>query len=139
MASTPQYETFLLAQQQKKYHILEVQVSAFRDLFSDPSIPLSNIAKRVSGPHIEGIQKQLRGERSHGVCGAFWSTFEDAVKTLTSFNDRLVDFLVELQKVEDPTGFFTEMCEFKAHWLEFAFNCELITLAYCNIKMTFND
>jgi len=130
MVSEPHYEAFLLAQQQKKYHIQEVQVCAFRDLFSDPSIPLSDTAQRMVGPHIEGIQRQLRGERSYGVCGAFWRTFEDAVKTLTSFNDRLVDFLIELQKVDDPTYFFTEMCEFKAHWLEFAFNCEFNHAGY---------
>jgi hypothetical protein len=100
MDSTSQYETFLASQQQQKYPLTTIQLSALRTLFSDPSVPVSQVAKQISGPLIDSVERIMKGKSGEYNPDAFWRTILDAVRTLTSFNDRLVEFMVELQKVE---------------------------------------
>ena len=133
MEPTTPYKAFLASQEQEKYPLSSTQLSALRTFFSDPSVPVSQVAKQIAKPLLEIVEKVQRGESCEDRFGRLWRTIADAVRTLTSLNDRLVELVVELQRVEDPSGYIGAMCDFNEYWQEFAFDCKSTKSPYCTI------
>ncbi|RDL38480.1 uncharacterized protein BP5553_02820 [Venustampulla echinocandica] len=113
------WEDFIAAQEKEEYPVESIQLSALRKLFSDPTVPISQVALELATP----ILKELEKNPGKTVdCFRLWRTIEAAIKQLTDYNDKLVELVIEFQKVPDQAGIIGCMQDFREHWTEFAFD-----------------
>jgi hypothetical protein len=122
MGLTSEYEDFIAAQRQDDYPPDPEQLSALDTLFSDPAVPVSQLAEQIAGPIISALEKN---PGKPVECSPLWCTISLAIKQFTEFSDKFVELVVELQKVSDPAGYIAGMDDMKMYWTEFAFNCKI--------------
>jgi hypothetical protein len=109
------YHEFLKTQAQKYHPPPPELLSAFRRLFSEPSVPMLKIAREAVTPIIAAIPN----EPDHTPdCDPLWIPIKEAIDQLTEYNDKFVDFVVELQKLPDGDHFFKVMPQFRGFWTE---------------------
>ena len=102
MASHTTWEEFIKLQENHETPITSEQLSALTKLFAEPNISASEIAMQITTPILKALEKE---PDSPVDCFRLWRTIADAVKQLTNFNDRLVELVVEIQRVPDSTGY----------------------------------
>jgi hypothetical protein len=77
MAPAISWQEFIAAQRNDEYPLDPAQLSALESLFSDPNIPVSQIAKEIASP----ILKALGENPGAGVDGfLLWRTITAAVE-----------------------------------------------------------
>ena|ERR1700744_804737 len=123
MASNPSWNKFIKEQEIHDAPLASEQLSALSSLSLESNISVSEIARQITAPILKSLDRK---PDSPVDCYRLWRTVADAVKELTDYNDKLVELVVEIQKVPDTTGYITDMQDFRQHWTEFAFNCESI-------------
>jgi hypothetical protein len=115
------YQDFLAAQEAEAHPTDLVQLSALQTLFSDPSANVSQIAQQAAAPILKAL------DETPGVpvyTSLFWRAVAAAVRDLPQYNDKLVEFVVEFQKVPSPDDYISYMTDFMRHWTEFEFHCK---------------
>lgn len=120
------WQDFMAAEEVKQYSMDPEQIAAFKTFFSDPTTPISEIARRISIPIIKALQEQNRDAKGLDTYryGALWRAMGEAIRQLTEYNDRFVELVVELQRTPDPTGFLACMDDFHMEWTERVFSCK---------------
>jgi hypothetical protein len=117
MASASTFQVFLQKQAAQQYPLDAQQLAAFETLFSDDSVPVSEIANQITTPYIKD------GSTQPEDIFFLWRTIFDAVEQLTGFNDKLVELVTEIQKVPGmETG--GHMVQFNQTWTEFRNSCK---------------
>ncbi|KAK2595215.1 hypothetical protein QQS21_007068 [Conoideocrella luteorostrata] len=121
-AITPQ--EFIAAQEKEEYPLIPEQLEALRVFLTDPTVPISQVAQDLTRPVIKLHEEAKKDPDalSNFDHGTLWSSIADAIGKLTDLNDRLVDLVVEIQKIPDPEGHFASMTDYKQHWNEFAYD-----------------
>lgn len=112
-------DEFLTTQAQHDYPPPPEMLSAFRKLLSDPSFPTSTIAKEAISPIIANLPNQK--DPRWPDCTVLWRTLVNAVDQFTDCNDKLVEFVVDLQKLPDGDHVFRDPPQFRNHWTEFGY------------------
>jgi hypothetical protein len=112
-------EAFLASQAAQDYPLSSTQLNALAAFLLDEAFPVSEAAKNLTEPIVDAFKK----DANEFDCDELWRTITDAVKKLTDMNDRLVQLVVEIQKIHDAEGGFTSMQGFNEHLTEFAFDC----------------
>jgi hypothetical protein len=120
MTSNTPWEFFIKAQLNHEAPIASEQLSALSNLFVEPKSSIPEIARQITAPILRALEKEPDAPVD---CYRLWRTIADAVKDLTEFNDKLVELVVEIQKVPDSIGYIAHMQDFRQYWTEFAFNC----------------
>ncbi|KAG6314869.1 hypothetical protein E4U22_008365 [Claviceps purpurea] len=115
---------FIAAEKTKESPLIPEQLGALTAFFLDDTVPTSKIAHDLTRPVIslhEAAEKNpdLLDTFDHG---RLWSSLADAVRKLPDFHDKIVDLLVEIQKVSDPANHFASMVDYQSYWTEFAFD-----------------
>jgi hypothetical protein len=82
-------------------------------LFSDPTVPVSQLAEQIGGPIIKELEKN---PGKPVECSPLWRTISLAIKQFTEFNDKFVELVVELQKIPDTVGYIAGMYDMKMYW-----------------------
>lgn len=95
--ATPDIDTFLAAWAKDEYPPAHETLFAWKGLLSDPSIPASEIAKKA-------ISHFVKEQENDPDCTTIWRLLWDTIKQFTDHDDRLLDFLGELQKLPDCGG-----------------------------------
>jgi len=111
------YDEFLTTQAQDDYPPPPEMLSAFKKLLTDASTPMSAIVKEAASPIIANIPNEESPDWPD--CTLLWRTLKEAVDQFTKDNDKLVDFVVELQKLPDGDHVFKQLPQFRNHWTEF--------------------
>lgn len=116
----------MAAEEGKQYPLQPEQIAVFKPFFSDPTVPVSEIARQISVPIIKALQEKNRETKAPDTYryGTLWRTMGEAIRQLTDFNDRFVKLVLELQKTPDPTGFLVCLDDFHMEWTERVFSCE---------------
>ncbi|RAL16215.1 DUF3632 domain-containing protein [Aspergillus homomorphus CBS 101889] len=122
MSRTSDYDDhnkFLTDEAEREYPPEPEVLAAFRTLFMDPTVPVSEVARQAAAP----LLRQITLEPIYiPDCGEIWRTHMRAVRRLGKFNDRLVELIVELSKLPDKNGVFHQLPDFGSYWLEFGFD-----------------
>lgn len=118
-------QDFIAAQKGSETPLIPEQLEAFTTFLTDSSVPPSQIAQELTRPVINLHQAakkdpDLLSTFDHG---RLWSSIADAIRELPDLNDKLVDLVVEIQKVSDPEGHFASMIDYQQYWTEFAYDC----------------
>lgn len=121
MASSKTYQEFIAAQEAEEYPLNSTQLSGLKTLFSDPSVPVSQVAQEVAAPILKALKETPGAPVDTFI---FWRTIAAAVKELPQYNDRLVELVIELQKIPSPLDYLSYMTDFNQHWTEFEFHSE---------------
>lgn len=77
---------------------------------------MSAIAEEAVAPILQQWPENPRPD-----CDLLWRTFHDAVAHFAEYNDRLADFVVELQKLQNADNFFKDMPQFNNFLTEFQY------------------
>jgi hypothetical protein len=81
MAPTISWQEFIAAQREEEYPLNLEQLSAIETLFSDPSIPVSQIAKEIASPILKAREEKPKARvQSHEL----WRTITAAVEQVRS-------------------------------------------------------
>jgi hypothetical protein len=116
---TPTWQEFIADQEKEEYALIPEQLAAFKILFSEPTIPASEVAQQVAAP----LLAQVKGPDDLPNESVLWRTVAYGIMQLTEFNDRLFDFVVAFQKIKSTNFSFNEMVGFRQHWTEFVSGC----------------
>ncbi|KAF4631004.1 hypothetical protein G7Y89_g7132 [Cudoniella acicularis] len=115
------YEKFLAAQAKEDYPAEPEQLTALKTLFSDPTIPISQAAQQIVAPTLKYLE-QNPGSQAPDNDFILWRTIASAIKQLPEFNDRLLELVLEINKIPAANGYFKGLYDFYMHWREFAFS-----------------
>ncbi|GAB0137779.1 hypothetical protein EsDP_00006032 [Epichloe bromicola] len=121
-STTPQ--DFVAAQEKHEYHLLPKELQALKAFLTDSSVPATQTAQDLTSPVISLHQKaktdpSVLSTYEHST---LWRSIADAIRQLPEFNDKLVDLVVEIQKVSDPEDLFSTMSGYQQYWSEFVFD-----------------
>jgi hypothetical protein len=109
--------------QEKQNPADSTQLSVLKRLFSDPSVSVSELARLASIPILKDLQKDSNVPPNPY---AFWRPIANAVKVLPEYHDKLVEFMIELQKIQCP-GTYNLIDGYRQFWAEEAWSCESST------------
>ncbi|KAG5981692.1 hypothetical protein E4U55_002673 [Claviceps digitariae] len=117
-------QDFVNYENEKDLPLIPEQLYAIEAFFTDPSVPISQIAHDLTQPVIKLQQeaKKNPGAVKEFDYGRLWSSLTDAIARLPDFIDRIVDLVVEIQKVSDPEDHFGCMIDYQQYWTEFAYD-----------------
>ena len=123
MASTE--NDFFAAQANAEYPLLRQQLAALEKLVTDPAVPACKVAQDICAPIIAARQRALANPDHPDEYGysILWRTIADAIRDLTDQNDRLVNLVVEISKVQDEEGYITHMYDYNEYWSSEGFEC----------------
>lgn len=150
-STTPQ--DFVAAQEKHEYPLLPEQLQALKAFLTDSGVPASQTAQDLTRPVISLHQKaktdpSVLSTYEHST---LWRSIADAIRQLPDFNDKLVDLVVEIQKVSDPEDHFSSMSDYQQYWTEFVFDCKYVpahisprkhfdaSTDYCLVKVPRSD
>lgn len=126
MATLISYQDFLASQEAQTYPVDRTQLFALRTLFSNTLVSVAEIAQQVAAPIIQALNDNPMVPPDSYL---LWRTIAAAVKELPQYNEKLVELVVELQKVPSPSDYISDMSDFREHWTEFVFHCKLKSLS----------
>jgi hypothetical protein len=118
MASQITPEEFFTTQE-KQNPADSTQLSVLNRLFSDHSVSVSELARLASIPILKDLEKDSNVPPK---TDAFWRPIANAVKVLPGYHDKLVEFMVELQKIQCP-GTYNMIDGYRQFWAEEAWSC----------------
>ncbi|RHZ57496.1 DUF3632 domain-containing protein [Aspergillus thermomutatus] len=110
-----EYETFITAQSQKNYPPPKNVLSAMKSLLADPCTPPSRAAR-------EAVSCFVEESNSNPDYTALWPLLFAAIGRFTDQNDRLVDFVAELQRLPDCNGASGRLDGLSEYMTEFVFD-----------------
>ncbi|KAH8646296.1 hypothetical protein BX600DRAFT_477460 [Xylariales sp. PMI_506] len=100
------------------------QLSAFELLFSDPEVPVSEIAEKIKGPYVQAIID--RKDDPSSLVGreheAIWRFVTNAVKVMGDHTDRLAALVFEILQISEPYAADAATYDFQLEWSEFSFD-----------------
>ena len=105
------WEGFLNEQELERFTANYLQLAALRTMFSDPTVPLSEIAEQIAAE-----SAKLRENTPGASDSKLWRTLADGIKQLTDYNDLFVELFLELAKVNGLIAYWE-------WWTEWAFEC----------------
>jgi hypothetical protein len=111
-----EYEAFITAQSQKKYPAPTNMLSAIKSLLADPSTQPSVAAR-------EAVSCYIQESNPDPDYTSLWPLLFAAVGKFTDQNDRLVDFVAELQSLTECNGAFSRLDGLSEYMTEFVFDC----------------
>lgn len=91
-------------------------LSAIKLLLADPSTPPSRAAR-------EAVSCFTNESNPDPDYTSLWPLLFAAIARFTDQNDRLVDFVVELQSLPDCNGAFSRLDGLSEYMTEFVFDC----------------
>ncbi|KAG5917190.1 hypothetical protein E4U42_007358 [Claviceps africana] len=117
-------QEFIAAEMEKESPLIPEQLKALTTFFTDADVPTSQIAHDLTRPVISLHQAakkdpELLNTFDHG---RLWSSLADAIGQLPDYIDKIVDLVVEIQKVSDPDGHFSSMVDYRQYWTGFAYD-----------------
>ena len=99
-------------------------MSALETLFSEPNFPVSEIAKKAADPLIVAYKADPHGSGSDvGKAARIMHSLNIAVRELTEYNDKLVEFVYEMHNIPGKEESGIVVGFFHSEWIEFAFDC----------------
>ncbi|KAL5357690.1 hypothetical protein BJX96DRAFT_145025 [Aspergillus floccosus] len=110
-----EYEAFITAQSQKKYPAPANMLSAIKTLLMDPSTPPSAAAR-------EAVSCFIKESSPDPDYTSLWPLLFETIGQFTEQNDRLVDFVAELQSLTDCNGAFRRLDGLSEYMTEFVFD-----------------
>ncbi|KAI9931372.1 hypothetical protein ASPWEDRAFT_169785 [Aspergillus wentii DTO 134E9] len=118
-SDTKKYNAFLAAWTKDAEPPSPELLSAWTKLLKDHSVPASDIAKEAVIP----IAKRHEASNPLGPeCIDIWRLLVDTVEKMTEQNDRLVEFVVELQKLPDCDQGFHDLPQLAQYLSESSFD-----------------
>jgi hypothetical protein len=124
-----EYETFITAQSQKKYPPPTNMLSALKSLLADPSTPPSSAAR-------EAVSCFIKESNPDPDYTSLWPLLFATIEKFTDQNDRLVDFVAELQSLPHCNGAFARLDGLSEYMTEFVFDCMSPPIISYNLKLT---
>lgn len=111
-----EYEAFFTAQSQKKHPAPATMLSAIKSLLIDSSTPPSAAAG-------EAVSSFITESSRDPDYTPLWPLLFETIGKFTEQNDRLVDFVAELQRLPDCSGAFGRLDGLSEYMTEFVFDC----------------
>ncbi|KAE8414548.1 hypothetical protein BDV36DRAFT_311748 [Aspergillus pseudocaelatus] len=111
----PEYEAFFKAQSEDGWPPPVHMIDALRSLMADPSFPASEAAQQAASIYIQ--QSDPNPDYT-----SLWPLLFDAIEKFTEQNERLLDFLVEFQRLPDHNGVFHQLNGLTEYLVEFVFD-----------------
>ncbi|EAU35169.1 predicted protein [Aspergillus terreus NIH2624] len=110
-----EYEAFFTAQSQKKHPAPATMLSAIKSLLIDSSTPPSAAAR-------EAVSSFITESSRDPDYTPLWPLLFATIGKFTEQNDRLVDFVAELQRLPDCSGAFGRLDGLSEYMTEFVFD-----------------
>jgi len=119
------YQEFIATHSRPEYKLEPEHLSALETLFSDPSVPVSEVIKVMVAPWMSAIERNEDPfPDDRGLW--FWINIADAIRQLTEFNSKFADLVLELHK--HPGEWLYKM-NWWAIWREFGYSgCRFMNL-----------
>ncbi|KAH8592203.1 hypothetical protein B0O99DRAFT_674755 [Bisporella sp. PMI_857] len=111
------WQEFIALQQEERIAATPLQLDALKLLFSDQSVPVSNVAKLITVDSIKA-HEETPGASDSGL----WRTLSDGIKQLTEYNDKFVELFYEIAKVPLHGATSTLLTAYWEWWTEWAFS-----------------
>ncbi|KAF2123954.1 hypothetical protein P153DRAFT_351539 [Dothidotthia symphoricarpi CBS 119687] len=118
--SNASYQSFIKSQTEQRYPPFSEQLSALETLFSDPSVPVSEIAKRAADPLVVAYNNAPNGSGPDVAKAArIMHSLNIAVRELTEYNDKLVQLVYEMHNIPGEEDAGIVFGYFNSEWTEF--------------------
>ena len=117
------WQEFIALLQEERIAATPSQLNALKLLFSDQSVPVSEVAKLITVDSVKA-HEETPGASDSGL----WRTLSDGIKQLTEYNDKFVEFFYEIAKVPLHGATSTLLTAYWEWWTEWAFSCKFILL-----------
>ncbi|KAF1950570.1 hypothetical protein CC80DRAFT_539604 [Byssothecium circinans] len=118
--SNASYESFIKSQTEQRYPPFAEQLAALETLFSDPSVPISEIAKKAADPLVVAYKNAPNGSGPDVAKAArIMHALNIAVRELTEYNDKLVELVYEMHNMPGEEEAGVVLGYFNSEWIEF--------------------
>ena len=111
-----EYEAFFKVKSEDGWPPPAQMIHALRSLMINPSLPASEVAQQAASLYIQ--QSDPNPDYT-----SLWPLLFDAIERFTEQNDRLLEFLVEFQRLPDHNGAFHILNGLTEYLVEFVFDC----------------
>jgi len=117
---TADWQTFVEQRRQEKYLLEDEQLAALETFFANPDTSITDIAYQFAQQVLESLKQRSDNPID---CYILWQSINLAVRQLTAFNDRLVELVIEYQKIKSPKDYIAYMTDYHMHMTEFGCAC----------------
>jgi hypothetical protein len=117
------WQEFIAPKQTESVVATALQLDALKILFSDPSVPISEVAVLITVDTIKLHDKEPGASDSE-----LWCTLADGIKQLTEYNDKFVELFYEIGRAKlhgNPSLLLTAYWEW---WTEWEFFCTYLSI-----------